>query len=481
MAEDQKLIIKKFVPEEHMTSSDEKIRFKSLSGDTRKQQYTEVAEEEPQAAAPVAETKKQPFLKRLWRGFSALVEQTAREFKQDRPPVLEAQYRNQILIILLCVLLLNAFGIVMITSAGYYYADTYLGDSYSLTIGQLKGIGVGLVLGIIAFIFPLFIIEKKWFVWAAYIGTCGLSLAVFFMGVISGGSKRWLNLFGITFQPAELVKLGMILLLSYYCFHPDKKLNNFWGHIFRYVIIGIPTLLVFIENATSGIIILLIGMAILYVSGYRIWPLLVMMVAGVFALYKATQLYLDAKLPEFLMKLFDAYYYRIERIIAWLDPFLVGDDGGYQTVQSLYAIGSGGLFGRGLGNSLQKLGFVPEAHNDFIFAVICEEWGILGPIFLVFFYGLFAYEGFRFCGQLKKRMSRFVIFGVTFQVVLQTLLHMFINLGLLPSTGVSLPFVSYGGTSVSILLASIGLMLNAARYTTAPAAKTTKKVSRVKA
>ncbi len=375
------------------------------------------------------------------------------------------------LTVLGCVALLSLFGVVMVASSSYYYAYTYMGDSLYFLGKQIMWLLIGGIVLIVAAIFPMKWIKRlSLVIYALSVFFC---VAVLFFGETVNGSTRWLNIAGISFQPAEFAKLGVAIYVAVLVEQYQTKIKKPGMFLALFSVTIIPAILVGIENLTSALIIAVIGFAIMFVGGCRfkgfflfVFPVALLILAALVAPIILSRVYGDewaSVLPGFLQKLFNFFMYRTDRISSWINPWKEATGGGYQTVQALYAVGSGGFFGRGLGNSLQKLGFIPEAHNDIIFAVICEELGVFGAAIVIVLFSILVFEGIKIAANAQDRFAGYVTAGITAQIGLQAILNMAVNLNLVPTTGVSLPFISYGGTSLVFLMASVGLMLNASR------------------
>ncbi len=377
--------------------------------------------------------------------------------------------KNMDFTIIACVLLLAFIGVVMVTSSGYYYAYTYLGDSMYFFKKQLLWLGLSIPVMILVSVFPMNLLKKLSLL--AYVVSVLLCVLVLFIGKTENGSTRWIYIGSISFQPCELAKIAVALYMSVLVDEHRSDIKSFKTFLILLLVLIVPTVLIMVENLTSAIIVAVIGITIMFVGGCAFWQFLVvgvpvalaMILLIVFPLYHPDKI---AMLPGFVQSFAEKYLYRTDRIMAWLDPWKYATDEGYQTVQSLYAVGSGGVFGRGLGNSLQKLGFIPEAHNDIIFAVICEELGLFGAAIVITLYVVLVWHGFKLSANLKNRFCSYLVAGITMQIGIQAILNIAVNTNILPATGVSLPFISYGGSSMLFLMASVGLLINASRFET---------------
>jgi cell division protein FtsW len=236
-----------------------------------------------------------------------------------------------------------------------------------------------------------------------------------------------------------------------------KHADDMKNMIIVAALVGIPMILVLINNLSSGIVIAAIGLYMLFVCSRKKWPFLVIL--GVIALGVLVILLLGDTLVE--KGLIPPY--QMNRIHIWRDPEAYAQEGGYQVIQGLYAIGSGGLFGKGLGNGTQKLGFVPEASNDMIFSILCEELGLFGAFCLILLYLFLLYRMMLIANNAKDRFGSLLVVGTMIHIGLQVVLHIAVVTGVIPNTGVTLPFVSYGGSSVLFLMAEVGMVLGVAR------------------
>lgn len=345
-----------------------------------------------------------------------------------------------------------AFGLVMIYSASSYTAQLQYGDASYYMMRQFKIAMGGLLIALV-----ISKLDYHWyarFALAAYVLSYVLMIAVALMGKDSHGSRRWLNIGGITFQPTEFVKIVLIVLLATVVTQMGKKINSPRA-VGLVVLITVPIAgLVAANNLSSGIIIMGIGFFMLFVACRKSWPFFLCGFAAAGAMAVAGPL---AKALE-MMKLLKPY--QLERIYVWLDPEAYPMDGGFQVLQGLYAIGSGGLFGRGLGESVQKLGFVPEAQNDMIFSIICEELGLFGAGFVMILFLILIWRFFVIATHAEDLFGALIASGAMAHMMIQVILNIAVVTNTIPNTGITLPFVSYGGTSVVFLLLEMGLVLS---------------------
>lgn len=361
------------------------------------------------------------------------------------------------------IILIVGFGVVMVYSASHYHGMTNFGDPFRFAKRQLLvGIGgIGLMFGVTYFFNYRILANIK--VAALVYGISILSaLSLFVFGKNVNGATRWIQIGPIQFQPSELVKIGVIIMLSAYILKYRKKLDKI-----RYLVIGGmivlgPTVIIAVENLSSAIVVALVGLLILFVSTPKVWYYIlgaVLAIAAVLWIYYIAVN--NIELGGFLGEIFKPY--RLNRIRIWQDPWIDPVGGGYQPIQSLYAIGSGGLFGTGLGLGVQKLGFLPEPHNDIIFAVICEELGLVGAALLLLAYAVLVLRGFSIAAHADDFFGALVATGISGMIAVQVLINVAVNTNSIPTTGMQLPMVSYGGTALLILLGSMGILVNISR------------------
>lgn len=352
--------------------------------------------------------------------------------------------------LLTLVLILLSLGTVMILSASYPYATAHYGDG----LYYLKRHIVFLIIGILGMYVLSTLPEMLYRKFSPhYFFVCvGLLVLVLIGGFSEGIAKRWLGIPGtpLSFQPSELMKLGIIFMLSWWVDRHAVKKKTFLNEI---IIPGIVLFgacaLVLLEKHLSGTIILaFIGLCILFIAGTSIKKMLISY--GVTGAVGAVAFLLTNE-------------YAMKRIESFLNPNADILSDKWQTTQGLYAIGSGGLWGRGLGNSIQKYSYVSEPQNDFIFTIWCEEMGYIGAVLLVLLFMLLILRGFKIAFNTDSTFSSLVAFGITCQIGIQALLNIAVVTDLIPNTGISLPFFSYGGSSLVILLAEMGILLSISR------------------
>ena len=355
------------------------------------------------------------------------------------------------------ILMLIAFGVVMVLSASAPKSLSENGTSYSYVFKQG---GVALLGIAVMYIVSRFDYRKlkKWYLFIYFISVLVLFLVyVPGFGVAANGARRWVAIGSIQFQPSEITKIGLVISLAGYFTDERKEKRGLLTDIFiPLVMAGIPAIIVFkLQNHMSAALIMIaITLIIIFISGVKksiFWGT-VAAGGGLLGLLIGTGT---------LGKLTDSF--RGDRIQAWQDPLNSTLDSAYQTKQSLYAIGSGGIFGVGLGQSTQKYTYLPEAHNDFIFAIVAEEMGLFGCAFLILLYGFFAFRGILISVRAQDLFGKLIVTGIISQVMIQTIMNIAVCTAVMPNTGVSLPFLSYGGTSLLMLLFSMGIVLSVSR------------------
>ncbi len=345
--------------------------------------------------------------------------------------------------LLFLVLFMIAFGLVMLYSTSYHYAEAHFHNATFYLRKQAIATAIGLVLMFITTMIPYTFWKR--FALPAYLVSCGLSIAVLFVSDAINGSHRWLNIGGMSFQPAELAKIAVILFISKFISESPQSLSRL-SNMLKTVAWLLPISgVVALGNLSSAIIIFLIGMLIIFVASPRYIH---------FAVPAAMAAGLGG---AFIM----VAGYRMDRIRLWLNPELL--EAGNQTVQGLYAIGAGGWFGKGLGESIQKMGSLPEAQNDMIFSIICEELGILGALGVILLFGLMLWRFMAIATNARDLFGSLLVIGIMGHIALQVILNIAVVTNSIPNTGVTLPFISYGGTAICFLLAEMGLALSVSR------------------
>lgn len=382
------------------------------------------------------------------------------------------------LIVITLILLL--FGLIMLLSASTPSSLAESGDSYSIFKKQAAFAIVGVVIATGVSFFNYRIVESK-FIQKMLYGLCFiLTLSVLAMGASSGGATRWITIPGLfTFQPSEIVKIAIILFYAGYLPTLKDRMKNVNGFIKKYVVgFVIPIALIgvllvsilLIQNHLSVCILLffIVGAQML-VSGmissrFLAASIIILLVfgivfGGVYGLYSLVKSD-DVTVTE---ESEDGFNFRNERIKVWLDPDSNLTGTGWQINQSFYAIGSGGLFGVGLGNSNQKNLYIPEPHNDFIFAVVAEELGFVGCIFIIILFIMFIWRGLIIAMTATDMQGTLLAIGTTTLIGMEAIINMAVVTGTIPVTGMALPFFSYGGTALIVNLVAVGLLISVSR------------------
>ena len=342
--------------------------------------------------------------------------------------------------LLTALFLLVLTGLIVLYSTSAYNGEIKFGDAFYYLKKQVFATCLGVVC-------MFFVAEMDYHIWQhvawlCYLTALLLSLAVMFVGEEYNGSKRWLSLGPFSFQPSEFAKVALIIFLSWIVTKHAKTIAK-TGTMFRIVLWMLPIVgLVGTSNLSTAIIILGIGVVLVFVASPRYAQFVGMGVLG--CAFMGIFLALES--------------YRLERLAIWRNP--ENYEKGYQTLQGLYAIGSGGLFGTGLGNSVQKLGFVPEAQNDMIFSIICEELGLVGAAFIVFLFLILIWRFFLIATHSRDLFGALIASGAMAHMMIQVILNIAVVTNTIPNTGITLPFISYGGTSVVFLLIEMGLVLS---------------------
>lgn len=374
--------------------------------------------------------------------------------KQSDAPLFHRTVRGIDTTLLLLILLLAAAGTVTIFSAGFPYAENRYHNGYYFIERQI----VWVVVGVGVMLFSLLPSSRFWYGIAPtlYLLTVLLLLAVLAIGIAGNGAQRWIAVGPLTFQPSEFAKTSLVLILSrYYADNAERALdcknkrNAFlFGTLFPFLLIGVICVLVLLQKHLSGLIILgCIGLLVMLFSG------ITLRYVGAFGGVCAVGVALFALLTDYTKR----------RITIWLDPARYPLDGGWQTLQGLMAIGSGGFFGRGFGQSVLKYSYVSEPANDMIYTILCEETGFLGAAGVVLLFSLFVFRAVRVGLRCRDPFSRLVCLGISGKIAVQVLLNLAVVTNTIPNTGISLPFFSYGGSSLVMLFFEMGILLSISR------------------
>lgn len=348
------------------------------------------------------------------------------------------------IILVILVLALVIFGLVMLFSTSAYNGRVKFGDSAYYFKKQLFATALGLM--------AMYLISRMdyhrliYLAPAIYMLSLILSTAVLFIGQEYNGSKRWIALGPLSFQPSEFAKIAVILFLAWVTERTKRRTDSVW-FMMKIMVVLLPIVgLVGTNNLSTAVIILGIGVILVFVANPKYLQFIGIGIAGIgfIAIFLAME------------------SYRLERLAVWRNPEKY--EKGFQTIQGLYAIGSGGVFGTGLGSSMQKLGFVPEAQNDMIFSIICEELGLVGASLLILAFALLIWRLMVIGTHASDLEGALICTGILGHMAIQVILNIAVVTNTIPNTGITLPFISYGGTSVLFLLGEMGLALSVSRH-----------------
>lgn len=359
--------------------------------------------------------------------------------------------------LLMILVFLMCFGLVMLYSTSAYSANADFGNDMFYFSKQA-------IISVVSFAFMLFVSKLDYHVYGAfswqiyYISLFLMLLVKTPLGVEAYGSRRWLQLPGkMTLQPSEIAKIAVILLIPYEICRLGPKIQSKKG-IERVCAVGAVAaggVMVLTDNLSTAIIVAGITGILIFVAHPKIKPFLQLIAAGAVVVVVGLS-YLSANISS-------SENFRLRRIITWLDPENHADEGGFQVMQGLYAIGSGGFFGKGLGNSTQKLGVIPEVQNDMILTIVCEELGVFGVIVVLVLFGLLLYRLMFIAKNAPDLYGSLIASGIFAHISLQVILNIAVVTNMMPTTGVTLPFISYGGTSILFLMTEMGIALGISR------------------
>ncbi|MDP3888956.1 MAG: putative lipid II flippase FtsW [bacterium] len=362
------------------------------------------------------------------------------------------QIRTDLNIFLLIVAILLLIGSVFIFSASSIYALEKFDSSSYFVKRQLVGIIIGLIALFVVSNIPLLYIKK--YTPLFFFGSVALTALTLLSQVAHQvhGSSRWLTLFGFTFQPGELLKVTLFLYLAYFL---EKKIyassSLLHSGLPLLIILGLPSIILLKQPDFGFTVTLLVtAITLFFIARFQLRRLLVGIICMI----------------PLCIGLIALYPYRVQRILTFLNPWKDPQGAGFQIIQSLIAIGSGGIWGIGIAHSKQKFFYLPMVHTDFIFSIIAEETGFLGTTFLLLLYILFLYFGLRIACNVKDTFTIFTILGFTILTSLQAIISIAVATGLAPTKGIGLPFVSYGNTSLVVNLIMVGIIINMVRSST---------------
>ena len=354
--------------------------------------------------------------------------------------------------LLFTIIFVTVFGLIMIYSASSYMAQLRYDDAgyfmkRQAMIAEGGCVGMILVSKIDYHFYAKFAV-------VSYILSYILMIAVSLVGREVNGKKRWLGIGPLSFQPTEFVKIALILTLAVVITNMGKRVNDI-KNMGIIVAMSVPLAgLVAANNLSSGLIICGIVFVMLFVAtDKKLIFASCMGIAGFFYCFAG-------QIGHFLETIGLLHSYQLERINVWLNPEAYAQEGGFQVLQGLYAIGSGGLLGKGLGESIQKMGFVPEAQNDMIFSIICEELGLFGAVSVIFIFLFMIYRFMLIANNAPDLFGALLVVGVMGHIAIQVILNIAVVTNTIPNTGITLPFISYGGTSVLFLMLEMGIVLS---------------------
>lgn len=349
------------------------------------------------------------------------------------------------------VMILLTVGLICLFSSSYAFALQNYGSSFHFIKKQaiLAVVGVFIMLIVSKINYHVY----RHFAWIIYFVSIVMLIVVLILPPLQDGFdyKRWLVIGSFSFQPSEIAKFAVVLLFSHLICDNMKHMKNFRFGIFVFgALLALVCGLVVVETHLSAtLLIFSIGISLMVVGGIKLRYIFGGLGAGI-----------ALGAGAILSGVVD---YGSTRIQSWIDPWSDPSGSGWQTIQSLLSIGSGGMFGAGLGESRQKYLWVPEPHNDFIFAIVCEELGFIGALAIIVLFGLLIWRGFLLATRAKDKFGALMIFGLTIQVGIQAALNIMVVTNTIPNTGISLPFFSYGGTALIMLLAQMGIILSISR------------------
>ena len=357
---------------------------------------------------------------------------------------------------LFIVIFLILFGLVMLYSTSSYEANIKFEDPAFYFRKQAIASAIGIAVMLFVMLVDYHIVQR--FAVIAYIVSLVLIILVLTpLGYEAGGARRWLNL-GMSLQPAEVAKLALIVFFASVVCRFGDRIKEKRG-FFIVLLLAVPhafCVLTITQNLSSAIIIFSIVFMMLFVATPQYKEYVIIAIVAVVLAVAVVLLVKYDVIPT-------AMSYRFARIKAWLDPESYAADKGFQTLQALYAIGSGDIFGKGLGESIQKLGYLPEAQNDMIFSIICEELGLFGAVAIILLFVILIWRFLVIANNAQDMFGALLVVGVMAHISIQVILNIAVVTNTIPNTGITLPFISYGGSSIVFLLAEMGLVLSVSR------------------
>lgn len=353
-------------------------------------------------------------------------------------------------ILLYSVIIISLFGLLMIYSSSNIWAEYKFNDSFH----YVKYQGIFFIIGLILMWIVSKIDYKLYYQKSnAIIITCFILLILVLIpgiGSVRNGSRSWFGIGSLGIQPSEAAKLGLIIFTSKYLSNSNKFVKSYTQGVFP--ILGITLLffgLIMLQpDLGTGVILVIAIISLLFIAGVNMKFFLAGGVVGIIG----------------IVVLIIIAPYRMDRITSFLDPWKDALGTGFQIIQSLYAVGPGGILGLGFGNSIQKHFYLPEPQTDFIFSIIAEEFGVAGAFIVVGLFSIILWRSIKISLNTKDLFSKYLSFGMIFQIIFQALMNLMVVIGMIPVTGVTLPFLSYGGSSLLITMISMGILLNISRY-----------------
>jgi cell division protein FtsW len=350
-------------------------------------------------------------------------------------------------VLLLLSSLLLLFGIVSVYSASSVLAQTEREPDWFYVVRQVTGAAAGFVLLLCAAFFDYR--RLRLLAWPVLLVTIAMLVATLVVGNVVNGAQRWLALGPISVQPSEFAKLALIIWTAALAVKKQDKLNSLSRGLLPFLLVWLLVMaLIFVQpNASAAVLVVLLAALVVFAAGARIGHFILLGIIGVPLLWSQIQ----------------AAPYRLRRVAVFLDPNLDPGGIGYQIKQAMIAVGSGGVFGRGFGHGVQKFGYLPEPHTDFLFAMVAEEWGFIGALAIILLFAGFALVGYRIARNAPDLFGFLLAVGVTNLIVVQAMLHIAVNLALIPTTGFTLPLMSYGRSSLLVSLAAVGVLISISR------------------
>ncbi|MET3682051.1 cell division protein FtsW [Alkalibacillus flavidus] len=356
------------------------------------------------------------------------------------------------MILLTAILMLLVIGLVMVYSASSVWSDYKFDDAFY----YVKRQGLFALLGLIGIVVMMRMPYVRWLNWSVYLyGICLLLLIIVLIpgiGMVRGGAQSWIGIGAFSVQPSEFMKVGMILLFAALLPKLQDRIHLFFnGFLPSLLMLGVPFALMMLQpDLGTGVVFVGTGMVLLFIAGASIKHFMLLGGVGI-----AGFIGLIVSAP-----------YRMSRITAFLNPWEDPLGDGFQIIQSLYAIGPGGLLGLGFGQSMQKYFYLPEPQTDFIFAIMAEELGLIGGAFIIGLFFIVVWRGTVIALNVEDLSASLLAFGITAMLAIQVMINISVVIGLIPVTGITLPLLSYGGSSLTITLMSLGILLNISQYAT---------------